>query len=144
MTEELRTPNEEPKLLAAEHGGFFFVHRDAPKVELGRVDGATVSLIYDGNSKPCLTVDLEGHRAIVDVGSATVAKGVLRQDVIESVLEYTAENRDVLAEIWAEFHADARETRQEIEAIASELTDPNDIELGGSDDFDDEGSPCST
>ena len=25
MTEELRTPNEEPKLLAAEHGGFFFV-----------------------------------------------------------------------------------------------------------------------
>ena len=143
MTKELRTPNEEPKLLAAEHGGFFFVHRDAPKVELGRVDGATVSLIYDGNSKPCLTVDLEGHRAIVDVGSATVAKGVLRQDVMADVLQYAAANRDVLAEIWAEIHAQARKKSMELETVASELTDPNDIELDD-DEFNDEGSPCLT
>ena len=144
MTEELRTPDEEPKLLAAEHGGFFFVYRDAPKVELGRVDRATVSLIYDGNSKPCLTVDLEGHRAIVDVGSATVAKGVLRQDVMARVLEYAAENREALADIWAEFHDHEREMRQEIETIASELTDPNDPEFDDSDNFDDEDSLCST
>ena len=119
------------------------MHRDAPKVELGRVDGATVSLIYDGNSKPCLTVDLEGHRAIVDVGSATVAKGVLRQDVMADVLQYAAANRDVLAEIWAEIHAQARKKSMELETVASELTDPNDIELDD-DEFNDEGSPCLT
>ena len=129
MPEELRTPDEEPKLLSAEHGGFFSVYRDAPKLVLEKVDGATVALIYDGNPKPRLTVDLESARAIVDVETATVAKGVLRQDVVESVLEYAVANRDVLAEIWAEFHADARETRQELEAIASELTDPNEPEF---------------
>ena len=52
MPEELRTPDEEPKLLAAEHGEFFFVYRDAPKVEIGQVDGAKVALIYDGVQKP--------------------------------------------------------------------------------------------
>ena len=86
---------------------------------------------------------MEGARAIVDVETATVAKGVLRQDVIESVLEYTAANGDVLAKIWTEFHADAREARQELEAIASELTDPNGPEFDD-DEFNDEGSPCLT
>ena len=129
MPEELRTPDEEPKLLAAEHGGYFFLYRDAPKVELEEVDGAKISLIYDGSPRPPLTVDFEGVRAIVDVETATVARGVLPEDLMADVLEYTAANRDVLAEMWAEFHADARETRLELEAIASELTDPNDIEF---------------
>ena len=140
MPEELRTPDEEPKLLAAEHGGYFFLYRDAPKVELEEVDGAKISLIYDGSPRPCLTVDFEGARAIVDVEAATVEKGVLREDLMAEILEYTAANRDVLAEMWAEFHADAGETRLELEAIASELTDPNDIELDD-DGFDDDG-PC--
>ena len=143
MTEELRTPEEEPKLLAAEHGGFFSVYRAAPKVELGRFDGATVSLIYDNNPRPRLTVDQAGSRAVIDVETAMVVKGVLREDVMADVLEYAAANRDVLAELWAEFHADAGETRQEIEAIASDLTDPNDPEYDD-DEFDDDGSPCST
>ena len=129
MTEELRTPDEEPKLLAAEHGGFFSVYRDPPIVELEKLGGALVSLIYDGNPRPRLTVDLEGARAIVDVETAAVAQGVLREDVMADVLEYTAANRDLLAEIWAEFHADAKETRRELEAIASQLTDPNDPEF---------------
>ena len=89
-------------------------------------------------------MDLEGLRAKVDVKTATVVEGVLRQDVMVRVLEYAAENREVLAAIWAEFHDYARETRLELEAIASELTDPNDIELDDSDDFDDEDSLCST
>ena len=134
-----------PKLLAAERGEFFFVYRDAPKVEIGQVDGATVALIYDGGPKARITVDLEGLRAKVDVGTATVVEGVLRRDVMARVLEYAAENREVLAEIWAEFHDHARETRLELAAIAPELTDPNDIELDDSDDFDDEDSRlCST
>ena len=65
-----------------------------------------VALIYDGNSKPRL-----GSRWTWKVLERKLTwepppswKGVLRQDVMARVLEYAAENREVLAEIWAEFH----------------------------------------
>ena len=72
-------------------------------------------------ARPHLTVDREGIRAAIDIDTGTGAEGVLHQDVLEGILEYTVENCEVLSEIWADFHDRASERRLELEAVASEL-----------------------
>ena len=130
MPERLRTPTEEPPLRAIEHGGFFELFDAAPKHAIGVVDGAAYALIYDGQPKPRLTVDLDGWRVRIDVETATVAEGGIAEEKLAQALEYARDHRDALRAAWRMMHERFVALQAEAREIASGLTDPNDIEIG--------------
>ena len=128
MVEQLRTPAEEPPLRVIEHGGFFELYKPPPKHVIGTVNGATYTLIYDGQPHPHLTVDLDGWRVRIDVGTATVAKGSIAEEELDKALEYARDNAEALAAVWSAMHEEFASLQADARGIASGLTDPNDIE----------------
>ena len=129
MPERLRTPTEDPPLRVIEHGGFFEVFDAPPKHAIGTVDGAAYALIYDGQPKPRLTVDLDGWRVSIDVETATVTEGGIAKAQLAKAFEYARDRRDALGTAWLAMHERFERDRAVLQAIASELTDPNDLEI---------------
>ena len=129
MADELRTPPEEPPLRVIEHGGFFELYKPPPKHVIGTVDGATYTVIYDGQSEPRLTVDFDGFRVRIDAETATVVEGGIADEELGRALEYAEDNTEALAAVWSAMHESFASLQVEAGEIASELTDPNDIEV---------------
>ena len=129
MADELQTPTKESPLLVAEYGGVS-LYRNRPKYVIGVEDETTYSVIYDGQPSPRMTIDSDGRRVKIDLGTGVIVEGgISDEELLAEAVDCAKDCAKELASLWRTLHESAERLREQATVLASGLTDPNEMKL---------------